>query len=185
GGIGGLTAAVYLARGGVRTLLLEARDRLGGRAETIELAEGFRAPIPLHMIYALDPRILRELRVPAEKRQFAERGIKLAALGAAGRHIVLPERSLYAHAVLASLIGGDGRAYFGYRRELSRFARALRPLWDGSVREPGDETVSPRISELARRLHLSDRTTGQFEEFSRLSAAAYLDRWFENDTLKA
>ena len=90
GGIGGLTAAVYLARGGVRTLLLEARDRLGGRAETIELAEGFRAPIPLHMIYALDPRILRELRVPAEKRQFAERGIKLAALGAAGRHIVLP-----------------------------------------------------------------------------------------------
>jgi phytoene dehydrogenase-like protein len=53
------------------------------------------------------------------------------------------------------------------------------------VSEPGDETASPRISEIARRLHLSDRTTGQFEEFSRLSAAAYLDRWFENDTLKA
>jgi phytoene dehydrogenase-like protein len=40
------------------------------------------------------------------------------------------------------------------------------------------------ISNIARRLRLSDRTAEQLDQFSRLSAAAYLDRWFENDTLK-
>jgi phytoene dehydrogenase-like protein len=185
GGIGGLTAACYLARGGIRVLLVEARDTLGGRAETIALAPGFRAPFPSHMIYALDPRILKELRLVSRKHEFAERGIKLAALRAGGRHIVLPERSLYAHAHLVSQIGADGRAYFGYLKEIARFARVLRPLWTGNVSEPGNDSGVPVFADIARSLRLSDRSAEQLDDFSRLSAAAYLDRWFENDELKA
>ena len=43
GGLSGLTAAAYLARGGQRVCLLEARDGFGGQTETIDIGDGFRA----------------------------------------------------------------------------------------------------------------------------------------------
>ena len=44
GGHNGLVCAAYLARGGLRTLLLERRPRVGGAAATAELAPGVRVP---------------------------------------------------------------------------------------------------------------------------------------------
>ena len=44
GGHNGLVAAAYLARAGVRTLLVEARAELGGMALTAEI-DGVRAPM--------------------------------------------------------------------------------------------------------------------------------------------
>ena len=43
GGHNALVTAAYLARAGRRTLVLEARDRVGGAAETAELG-GVRVP---------------------------------------------------------------------------------------------------------------------------------------------
>ena len=43
-GHNGLVAAAYLAKGGLRTLVVERRDRVGGAADTSELAPGVRVP---------------------------------------------------------------------------------------------------------------------------------------------
>ena len=49
GGHNGLVAAAYLARAGIKTILLEARGELGGMALT---AEAFDQEIPKGYIYA-------------------------------------------------------------------------------------------------------------------------------------
>ena len=50
GGINGLTCATQLAKSGVRTLLLEQRDVVGGCASEHEIADGFRVPTLAHAV---------------------------------------------------------------------------------------------------------------------------------------
>ena len=60
-GHNGLVAAAYLARAGVRVLVVERRDRVGGIADTIELAPGVRAPAVAQTVGRLRPSVVREL----------------------------------------------------------------------------------------------------------------------------
>ena len=60
-GHNGLTAAAYLATGGLRVLVLEARDRIGGATVTEELAPGVRVPSLAHTVGRLRPSVAREL----------------------------------------------------------------------------------------------------------------------------
>jgi phytoene dehydrogenase-like protein len=54
GGHNGLIAATFLAKSGLRVLVLEKTDRVGGCARTSDLARGFRCPTLAH-IAAIDP----------------------------------------------------------------------------------------------------------------------------------
>src|SRR5882672_5192350 len=65
GGIAGLAAAIYLARGGRTVTLFEKRRHLGGRAVT-HLRHGFRFNLGPHAFYRSGPgaHVLRELGIP-------------------------------------------------------------------------------------------------------------------------
>ena len=62
-GVNGLVCAAYLARGGLRTLVLEARDSVGGMAQTAELWPGVRVPVLAHTVGRFRPNVARELRL--------------------------------------------------------------------------------------------------------------------------
>jgi len=59
GGHNGLVAAAYLARGGLRTLVLERRHILGGAAVTEEVYPGFRFSVASYVVSLLRPEIIR------------------------------------------------------------------------------------------------------------------------------
>src|SRR5256886_14149643 len=65
GGIAGLAASVYLARGGRTVTLFEKRSYLGGRAIT-HLRHGYRFNLGPHAFYrgGLGSQVLRELGIP-------------------------------------------------------------------------------------------------------------------------
>ena len=56
-----LVTAAYLAKGGLRTLVLERRERVGGAADTIELGPGIRVPALAHTVGRLRPSVHRDL----------------------------------------------------------------------------------------------------------------------------
>src|ERR1700756_318278 len=62
-GHNGLTAAACLARAGLRTLVLERREIVGGCCVTEEIAPGCRASTTSYIASMLRPEVISELRL--------------------------------------------------------------------------------------------------------------------------
>src|SRR6266849_6676924 len=63
GGHNGLTAAAYLARAGLSTLVLERREIVGGACVTEEIAPGCRASTTSYIASMLRPEVISDLRL--------------------------------------------------------------------------------------------------------------------------
>lgn len=63
GGHNGLTAAAYLSRAGLSTLVLERREIVGGACVTEEVAPGCRASTTSYIATMLRPEVIRDLRL--------------------------------------------------------------------------------------------------------------------------
>ena len=72
GGHNGLTAAFYFARAGLKTLVLERRDVVGGACVTEEIAPGFRASTTSYIASMLRPEVIRDL-------DLGKHGLKMVA----------------------------------------------------------------------------------------------------------
>src|ERR1700727_3824494 len=63
GGHNGLTAAAYLARAGLSTLILERREIVGGCCVTEEIAPGCRVPTTSYIASMLRPEVIEDLHL--------------------------------------------------------------------------------------------------------------------------
>ena len=64
GGHNGLVNAAYLAKAGLKVLVLERRHVLGGATLTEEIVPGFRFSVFSYVVSLLRPEIIRELELP-------------------------------------------------------------------------------------------------------------------------
>lgn len=151
GGIGGLVASAYLRQTGANVVLLEADETLGGAC---------RRALAL---YALDPRVVKELALTRRGLKFTQRDLPLVALRQDGRHLVLARDPHEASRAVTAHSPADAAAYKQYHSEVFALARALRPWWwDGTA-------VPERIP----------------ARFKAMSAQAYLADHFETEALKS
>src|SRR5947209_1887189 len=65
GGHNGLVCAAYLARAGLKVLVVERRHVVGGAAVTEEVYPGFRFSVASYVVSLLRPEIIRELNLPS------------------------------------------------------------------------------------------------------------------------
>jgi phytoene dehydrogenase-like protein len=205
GGHNGLVSAAYLARTGMRTLVLERRHVLGGAAVTEELFPGFRFSVFSYVVSLLRPEIIRELELPrhgldilpldgtftplrpgdgADQRQ----GGGGASPPPGGDYLWRVNDHGRTVRELRRWSTTDAEAYEEYGRLMVDMARFIKPIL--SIVPPDLTSRDPRpllpLGGLLRSFQqLTERQQAVFVQLMTMSAADFLDQWFETDPLKA
>jgi phytoene dehydrogenase-like protein len=187
GGHNGLVNAAYLARAGKKVVVLERRPVLGGAACTEEIVRGFQFSVYSYVVSLLRPEIIRDLDLPRH-------GLEILPLDGTftpmpnGDHLwrvndhAKTRREICRHSKL------DAEAYEEFGKAMVQMCRFVKPLL--AMTPPDPTTLDPR--DLGKLLFLARRfqslaATDQYNlvQLMTMSAADFLDQWFETDVLKA
>jgi phytoene dehydrogenase-like protein len=187
GGHNGLTCAAYLARAGRKVLVLERRHVLGGAAVTEEVFPGFKFSVCSYVVSLLRPEIIRELALP-------QHGMELLPLD--GTLTPLPNgdylwrvndhyktrREIARHSRL------DAEAYDEYGKAMIEMGRFAKPILAMTPPDPTSLDLRGLFELVAigrrfRAMRHHDRVN-QIQLLT-MSAADFLDQWFETDALKS
>jgi len=186
GGHNGLTNAAYLARAGRKVLVLERRHVLGGAAVTEEIFPGFKYSVCSYVVSLLRPEVIRDLDLPRH-------GLEILPLD--GTFTPMPDgdylwrmddharalREIRRHSPV------DAEAYEEFGRAMTQLCRFVKPILGMTPPDP----TSPGARDLLRMLFLGRRFRALSSEdkhnqiqLMTMSAADFLDQWFETDVLK-
>jgi phytoene dehydrogenase-like protein len=195
GGHNGLISAAYLARAGMKTLVLEKRDVLGGAAVTEELYPGFRFSVFSYVVSLLRPEIIRELQLPRHGLDILPLDGTFTPLRegdgpATGGGDYLWRVNDHGRTVreLRRWSKTDAEAYEEYGQLMVEMARFIKPIL--AITPPDLTSLDPRplmpLAGLARTFQqLPERQQAVFIQLMTMSAADFLDQWFDTDPLKA
>src|SRR3954453_2098094 len=89
GGHNALVTAAYLGKAGLRTVVLERRETVGGAIGTTELAPGARVPTLAHTVGRLRPSVVRDLDLKTHGLSLVGPDVRAFAPGPDGDAIVL------------------------------------------------------------------------------------------------
>jgi phytoene dehydrogenase-like protein len=186
-GHNGLVAACYLARAGLDVLVLERNAYIGGAAVSRKLYQDFTYSNCSYVCSLLRPEIMRTLELPRYGLQIIpyEGGCTMMR---GGGHLALYDNHDALRREIARHSVRDAEAYDRYARDVMRQCRFIKPLL---MREPPDPTsFKPRdLAELVflgRRFHdMGEERMYDTLRFWTMSAADFLDEYFESEIVKA
>jgi phytoene dehydrogenase-like protein len=187
GGHNGLVCGAYLARAGKRVLVLERSDIIGGAARTEEVFPGFKFSVFSYVVSLLRPEIIRDLDLPRHGLHILPLESTLTPLPG-GEYLAQwgdhdqNRRELARHSLR------DAEAYDEFGRLMHQMARAVKPLL--AMTPPDPASLSPRdlfdLAKLGRYCRgLGRERFNALHKLLTMSAADYLDEWFETEALKA
>ena len=187
GGHNGLVSAAYLARAGKKVLVLERRHLVGGAAVTEEIFPGFKYSVCSYVVSLLRPEIIREL-------DLTRQGLDILPLD--GTFTPMPDgnylwrvsdraktrREIARHSPL------DAEAYDEYGKamvEMAKFVKPILEMMPPDLTSRGPSALFQLLSIVRRFRALPAQDQYNQIQLMTMSAADFLDQWFETDVLKA
>ena len=186
-GHNGLTNAAYLAKAGLKVIVLEKNDYIGGAAVSRTLHEGWTYSNCSYVCSMMRQAIHRDL-------DLSRHGLLLAPYLGTVNFGLGDERLLSYHDEEAAYLElkrhspRDADAMHRFQADLTRYAQLIRKTL---MRTPPDP-ASFRPRDVMELLHLAkqfwslgEREIYEYIRFFTMSAAEYLEDYFENDLIKA
>lgn len=185
-GHNGLVCAAYLAKHGLKPLVLERRPVMGGAAVTQAIAPGFRASIFSYLMSLLHPRIQAELELQRHGLEIRPCSDMLSPLDG-GDYIVFSDNVARTQASFARFDPADARIYPEFDRFLNENAQLFRRLlWETPFDPTGRNwrTFRQAAGFLHRNWHISGKVF-RIIDMLTMSAYDFLSEWFRDDRVKA
>ena len=188
GGHNGLVAAFYLAKAGLKPLVLERRKIVGGACVTEEIHPGFRCSTLANSAGPLLTQIVKDLQLERHGVEIFTPAVRVFSPDLDGRSLCLYEDTKRTIDELAKLSAHDARKYSEFRDCFAHIGRALRPLLTMTPPNIGQ----PSAGELWNlgKLGLKIRGLGKKDEYRLLrygpmAVADLAAEWFETELLRA
>ncbi len=189
-GHNGLVCAFYLAAAGLKTLVLERRDKVGGAAVTEEFHPGFRNSVAAYTVSLLNPKIIGDLELARHGLTIVPRRIDNFLPLDDGRYLKIgPGRT---QEQVAKFSTRDAARLDAYAARLEALADLLRALVLETPPNRVEGDIFRAIREFAKAGRLADRLRRLGIERERdlieiftASAGDVLDHWFESAPIKA
>jgi phytoene dehydrogenase-like protein len=187
GGHNGLTAAAYLARAGLTTLVLERRDIVGGCCVTEEIAPGCRVSTTSYIASMLRPELISDLRL-------AEYGLRMVPCDPAIQ-VPFPDGHVVpwwadrerAKAEFKKISAKDAETFVQVDDRLKKLARYLQPFF--MEPPPEIDTRSMRgwtdLFRVGKQFRgISSDEISQLISFLTGSLGEFLDHNYESEKMK-
>ena len=187
-GHNGLVAACYLAKAGLKTLVLERREIVGGATVTEEIHPGFRCSTLAHSAAPFFPQIAADLDLAGHGLEIITPKVRVLALTPEDRSICIYNDTAETIREIEEFSTRDAKSYPEFERSFSRIGKVLRPLL--TMTPP--EIDHPSKSELWNlgKLGHSFRGLGKKDAYRLLrwgpmAVADLVAEWFETESLRA
>jgi phytoene dehydrogenase-like protein len=187
GGHNGLVAAAYLARAGKKTVVLEKRHLVGGATVTEEVFPGFKFTVFSYVVSLFRPEIVRELNLPAHGMTLLPLESTLTPLPN-GDYLYRGSDHYATLREIARHSPRDAEAYEEYGHYMYFMAKAVKYIL--GVIPPDPTSLNPKelmgLVDMAKHfLNLSQDQLYVLAKLMTMSAADFVEQWFESEPLKA
>jgi phytoene dehydrogenase-like protein len=183
-----LVAATYLGRAGLRTLVLERRERVGGAADSAEIARHVRAPVVAHTVGRLRSSVVRDLALEQHGLSLIAPDVRLFAPQPDGRAITLWTDTRRTVAGLREVSAHDADRFVAFDRlvrSIGRFLGTLATTTPPDIESPGLGDALTGLN-LGRRFRgLGRRDAHTLLRVLPMAIADFVAEAFETDALRA
>jgi phytoene dehydrogenase-like protein len=187
-GPNGLACAFVLARAGLRPIVLERAERVGGAAITAEVEPGVRVPMLAHACDALREDLAREMQLERRGVGFLRPRVASFTPRHDGAPLVIARDVAETVGHLRTTASEDAERWPAFHEHLSAMAKALAPLLEHgppSVDQPGVRDAWPLVRAARPLRALGRRRLYDLLRALPMSAADLLGDWFSSDALRA
>jgi phytoene dehydrogenase-like protein len=188
GGHNGLVAAFYLAKSGLKPLVLERRSVVGGAAVTEEFHPGFKCPALAHSTGPLRPEIVHDMQLERHGLEMIPSAASVTALADEGRGLALSSDITKSCSAIAAFSKRDAEKFAEFHRVLQRLAQAIGPLLietPPSIDEPSKSDLWNLLKTGRRVRGLGERDMYRLMRWVPMPVADLVGEWFESELLKA
>lgn len=187
-GHNGLVTAFYLARAGLKPLLVERRAVAGGAAATDEFAPGFKCSTLAHSTGPLAPDIVRDLQLERYGLETIQPEASVFAPALDGRALVLYQDTARSAQQIAAFSQKDAGQYAEFERVLGRLAAVIEELLSEtppSIDQPSAADLWHLVKVGRRFRSLGKKDMLRLLRWGPMPVADLAAEWFESGILRA
>jgi phytoene dehydrogenase-like protein len=188
GGHNALVTAFYLAKKGLKPLVLERREVVGGAAVTEEFHPGFRCSTLAHAGGPPLSAILKDMQLARHGLEKLESPVRIFAPTWEGRALTLYTDTQRSVAEIQNFSAKDAASYSEFAASLARVSEIiaqLSPLTPPVIEKPSKEDIW-KLLKVGRRVRgLGKKEMMRLIRWGPMAVADFVAEFFETDLLRA
>jgi phytoene dehydrogenase-like protein len=190
GGHNGLIAGAYLSKNGARTVVLEARHKTGGAADTMSPwpeSPDIKVTTLSYVMSLMPPTIQKDLQLQRFGYKIQPQGMGYLP-HPSGKSIIQHDDEAITRASIANFSKNDADAYYEFEAWIGEIAAIMGPLLMRTPahlgsKKPGDLLDAAQVAWTLRK-EISEKKVADITRLFTMSATDLLDRWFESEVVK-